>query len=461
MRFCGALVATLVFAAGAPAAGAARAHQPKPHYAVRSRAPASVQSNRPFTVAISGFASTGSRLIVVSDTRPCARSGSAEAHRTGVSDVVRRVRHRFGFRVLRFRSSASSRTQYICAYLGTLTGGLKARATTAIRVLLPTTWTVRRGVSPSGLDGISCPSASLCVAFNSTTGTVFTSTNPASGASSQWSAKVIAAHREVGSDPVLNQVSCPSSQLCAAVDVYGDVLSSRDPAAGSAARWVTQQIVPNNQDFLTGISCVSDSLCVAVGELGYVYTSHDLGDGATATWTVSNFGFAGSTKVSGFDGVSCAAPSACVGIDSLSGTVATSSNPGASSSWTFQRVSNLVDISCPTSGLCAGIDSDGHAWLTSDAFRAPSANWAAVLVAADPGLDAISCPSAQLCIATSGSSPTIWTSTDPSRLQNAGWSSSAIGIAGNFTGIACASTSFCAIVDDAGDVLSSSNPGGA
>ena len=72
------------------------------------------------------------------------------------------------------------------------------------------------------LRGVSCPSASLCVAVDDLT-SVVTSTNPTGGAGA-WTVTNVAP--AIG----LRGVSCPSVSLCVAVDDSGNVVTSTNPA---------------------------------------------------------------------------------------------------------------------------------------------------------------------------------------------------------------------------------------
>jgi hypothetical protein len=64
-------------------------------------------------------------------------------------------------------------------------------------------------------------------------------------------------------------VSCPSSGVCIAVDVAGNVVISSNPTGGAAA-WTVTDVDGYNP--LRGASCTSSGLCVAVDEEGNVVT---------------------------------------------------------------------------------------------------------------------------------------------------------------------------------------------
>ena len=96
----------------------------------------------------------------------------------------------------------------------------------------------------SRVAGVSCPSANLCVAAVTTlvggrlgpepTGAeILTSTDPTGGASA-W--KVATVGNEPGG---LDNVTCPSVSLCVAGDASGNIVTSTDPTGGASAWTVT------------------------------------------------------------------------------------------------------------------------------------------------------------------------------------------------------------------------------
>jgi hypothetical protein len=91
--------------------------------------------------------------------------------------------------------------------------------------------------SPNAFSAVSCPSTSLCVAFDQA-GNVVTSTRPTEGFSS-W--RVTNVERSAGLFG-LGAFSCPSVALCVGVDGGGNVLTSTRPAGGSGAWTVTPRV---------------------------------------------------------------------------------------------------------------------------------------------------------------------------------------------------------------------------
>jgi hypothetical protein len=132
---------------------------------------------------------------------------------------------------------------------------------------------VPRGAPHSaGITTLSCPSVSLCVAFDSE-GYLVMSSTPAVPTS--WTVVQVR-----GADSPTG-VSCPSVSLCVAVDVRG-VLSSSDPSAGAGA-WHHARVVSAADP--SAISCPSVSFCVAVDRAGAVLSSTDP-TGGSAAWHV-------------------------------------------------------------------------------------------------------------------------------------------------------------------------------
>jgi hypothetical protein len=102
-------------------------------------------------------------------------------------------------------------------------------------------WTVTELThEKSGLQSISCPSTSLCVALDSA-GDVWTSTDPTGGAN-QWSSTNITEGSPFGSEA---KVSCSSASLCVIapdrviktikmVQFEADVFASTEPTNGAS-----------------------------------------------------------------------------------------------------------------------------------------------------------------------------------------------------------------------------------
>ena len=97
-----------------------------------------------------------------------------------------------------------------------------------------------------------------------------------------------AAWRETSSpEPIqIPALSCPSVSLCVAGDFAGRILSSSDPAGGSAP-WSFAPVLSSGLTGvpISGVSCPSISLCVAID--GASVLTSTAPDGGTAAWTNS------------------------------------------------------------------------------------------------------------------------------------------------------------------------------
>ena len=310
-----------------------------------------------------------------------------------------------------------------------------------------TAWAVAN-LSGKGMGGVSCPSSGLCVATSAGLGgTIFTSTNPTGGAGA-WTGSNID-----GSNPI-NAVSCPSTALCVVVDGSGNAVTSTNPGAVTPV-WTAVNIDPGNSVF--SVSCPNTGLCVAGDGSGNVVTTTNP-TGNAASWTVSHVD--GNHLIGA---VSCAGATLCVAADD-SGNVVTSTNPtGGATAWTVAHVDGpsyfLNGISCPSSSLCVAVDSFGNV-LESTNPGGPAAAWNTnyVEVPFQAQLAAVSCPTNSLCVA-GDSSGNVVTSTNPSGGASA-WTITNVDGNNSPTGVSCPTSGFCAVADGAADVVTSTNPTG-
>ena len=347
----------------------------------------------------------------------------------------------------------------------------------------PGAWTATR----VGLSQVTCVSASLCVGVGG--GSVVTSTNPTGGAGAWTVAEVDAVHYPAD---FLSAVSCPSASLCVAFDSAGNVVTSTDPTGGAGA-WAITNVDGANP--LTGVSCPAASLCVAIDRGGNVVTSTDPTGGASAwhvvpvdTKGVFCAGFFGEVCF-GLTGISCPSASLCVAVD-LKGDVVASTDPtGGASAWHVAHVDTegvacsevygcygISAVSCASPSLCVAVDEAGNA-VTSTNPTGGSSAWHVAHV--DPGdlctpssgchgLSGVSCPSRSLCVAADVEG-SVLTSTNPTGGARA-WTTATVqgNIPGIFdtVGVSCPSPSFCLAVNGGGSaggtgtVITSTNPTG-
>jgi hypothetical protein len=228
------------------------------------------------------------------------------------------------------------------------------------------------------LTGVSCPTVDLCVAVDGN-GNVVTSNKPAGGVA-DW----IVSHVDGN---FLSAVSCPSSSLCVAVDIAGNVVTSGNPTGGSGA-WSVAHVdglscavsETGAPCYLSGVSCPTVDLCVAVDESGNVVTSTQPGGGAAA-WKVMNVNGGGLyDPYSLHTSVSCTTDRLCVGVGNDSearGFVINSTDPtGGPSAWTrtiHVGASILSSVSCPSSHLCVAVSYWGDVVVSITPGMQPAA----------------------------------------------------------------------------------------
>jgi hypothetical protein len=167
------------------------------------------------------------------------------------------------------------------------------------------------------------------------------------------------------------------------------------------------------------------------------------------------------------NGVSCPSVSFCGAVDG-NGDVASSSDPvGGRPAWSVADVSGtrtLSSVSCPAADLCVATTSYGGDVLTStDPSGGPSQWTSAHVDANELGIfngNFVSCPSRSLCVMADDSG-NIVSSTDPTGGSSA-WTSVHVdsSTAAAFSAISCPSASLCVALDDSGNVATSNDPTG-
>jgi hypothetical protein len=215
------------------------------------------------------------------------------------------------------------------------------------------TWSAPAAIDAgNGLLAISCPSNDLCVAVDNA-GQVVTSTDPSGGAGTWTPALVDTGH-------ILKAVSCPSVSFCVAVNNHGDAVSSNDPA-GASPTWTLHTGI-DSTNTLDAVSCTSASLCVATDQAGNIaHTTTPAEDTAWQTVHVED------PIYDELEGVSCPSPSLCVAVDDSGGDSLESTNPtggaadwarhGRDGRWSFIAVS-CAPVQLP---LCVAVDQGGNA----------------------------------------------------------------------------------------------------
>lgn len=293
------------------------------------------------------------------------------------------------------------------ALLETLTGG---------------TWKVVRAPAPVGassasLNGVSCTSATACVAVGSAnqSGSNRLMVDVLSGTT--WSLQHVSLPTGATSS-TLTSVSCTSATACMAVGSYNGHAGASKVLAYkvSGTTWTlsaTKNPVADSAMF-SGVSCASATSCAAVGSLQTGGISKVVAEVLSAgTWTISSIQKPVGTGGNGLAGVSCSSPSSCVAAGQVIG------GPGlplaeslSGTSWVITptpkaigaQPSQLEGVSCPSTSLCVAVGSvnelpgsalaeiwDGTGW-TIESIPVPSGATGLVLWG-------VSCPTTTMCMA--------------------------------------------------------------
>jgi hypothetical protein len=314
--------------------------------------------------------------------------------------------------------SCSSSTA--CTAVGSYVGGTGARQV-FIEDLANGAWAVVPGAEPSAtgnyLDGVSCPTATSCVAvgYYATAKTDQALVESLSGGA--WSASP--SPDEGSGYNQLNGVSCPTAASCVAVGFYSSPSGPRvliETLANGSWKLTPAPALAASSSYLESVSCPSSSMCVAVG---YYYNGRarrtlveSLANGA---WSVDSSADVGPAD-NLLDSVSCWSPTACAATGYYSagqahlGLVETLGAGG----WAVTSVpqpSTAGDypsgISCTASGSCALVGSyTSGPGATADQTLVEIVGVGAWTVAPSPSPDAggdylssVSCVALASCVA--------------------------------------------------------------
>lgn len=320
-------------------------------------------------------------------------------------------------------------------------------------------WGAPIGIDSNPIDGLDCPSISLCVAVDND-GRVLSSTDPSGGARRWRSA-------DVDGRKSLIAISCPSASVCVAVDGDGNAVTTGDPP-GPASAWTVALVDSSitepssyggGRDLLRGVSCPSVSFCVAADSVGNIVYSDDP-TGGLGAWALihvddnSDYGCAGGglTCQAPLMGVSCPTAALCTAVD-FTGSILQTTAPTGPLAWPSRPAGvggpqSLWSVSCPTTSLCAtvnGTSGDAVSWNPVAGSR---------LTTHRLPIDAfgIWCSSASLCLASGeGANGTaeLVGSTDPAAKSSV-WDVTDFG---DITAVSCPTKSVCLGADDEGQLI--------
>ena len=276
---------------------------------------------------------------------------------------------------------------------------------------------------------------------------------------------------------LLNGISCPTESLCVAVGA-GDTLAFSQAPTGGRSSWhvvnppfpvgpgITcvegEPHCPTPGGRLQAVSCASQSLCVAVTHEGFIYVSTEPTGGAAA-WSPTVVNEPGGHGATHLSSVSCPTPSFCAAVSAAQsgipgGKVLTSTNP-ASGQWQVTQLDGSLDfqgISCGTPSLCVAVAREGRIVVSTNPTGGASA-WTEVGTPGGAGdVGGVDCVETFLC-AAGNAGGNILSSTAPAG-GAATWSEANAGGSVLITGVSCPTASRCVAVDNNGDVLTSADP---
>jgi len=254
---------------------------------------------------------------------------------------------------------------------------------TDVSVASNATWTPWNGPNEqSPAEAVACPSITLCVLADgavpggggnvyrasSLGGTFLTSFTPKNG---------------------VNAISCPTTSFCVATaEGEGFIRYSTKP---SGASWTAEEI---GTGAMKGVSCLSSSFCAVVDDSGNVHI-------ATTEEHIEEFGGVGwaVTDVDGttpLRGIACSSTSSCIAVDGsnkLLNLAVAPSGEATTSGQSLKGAGELTAVTC-TGQTCAAVDDNGAVFASTN----EGVDWF-MRHGGGSGLTSVSCASASLCAA--------------------------------------------------------------
>ncbi len=303
-------------------------------------------------------------------------------------------------------------------------------------------------LASNALTDISCPSSEVCLAVDSA-GNLMSTISPL--VPSSWSTPV-SAYSTPQIRNYINSISCdPSGATCTLADANHEVVHLTP--GGTPPPWKTPFVgsaTSVGSSSLNGISCPTSTFCDAVDSFGHVYTITFPSGGYSASSQVVSI-----DKTNPLESISCPSLNLCVATDQF-GNILSSSDPqqGSNAVWTLaanvDANRSISDISCPSDNFCAAIDSAGNI-LVSSAPATGGSSWSIISGVDTTWFTSISCPISTYCVAVDGQGNS-YVSTNPTGGKSA-WTQGTVSAGLDLNAISCPTTALCVAVDSNGDVL--------
>lgn len=349
--------------------------------------------------------------------------------------------------------------------IGCAIGAIVALAALCPPMASAADWTNRQ-VGDSIMLGISCPTASRCVATGAGN-TVVSSDDPTAGAAG-WNFATVGSGEQgpyFSPSRQIRAVDCPALGFCVGVSYEGLIYTSTSPTAGAGA-WAGTDLTPEGPNIhMYGVACPAVDLCVASATGGKILTSTNPAGGAGA-WTVTQL-----DPTLNLRGISCASAALCVSVGD-EGEIVSSTQPlGGAGAWGETQLPgaaidrDLLGVGCPSAGLCV-TGNAVNTLFTSTLPTGPAGAWTPAQGKGTVQITDVDCPTVSRCVAIDNNADVL-TSTDPTGGATA-WTfqnlipyregpGDTLNPNGTF-GVSCPSTSFCAIAATRGQILTSTNP---
>jgi len=270
----------------------------------------------------------------------------------------------------------------------------------------------------SGLTGVSCSSASSCMAVGSAGWSDEGCCAGRAALIEGWSRGrwTILVNTGAEVDDPLAGVSCPSKRFCMAVGSFTPNSSGPSSSVPYVERWNggswSGRELPKPRDFssaqLNAVSCISARACVAVGTL---YGGPGAGEPLVELWSgrrwsVERFGRHGRPPGSELDAVSCASAHVCMTLGTTSKGVPVAAHWNGSS-WSPSRLATPAGLkvsggagglSCASTRACTTVGTVVGRGPVAEGWNGRRWSLQTIPLPA-AGVGAVSCPSARACLA--------------------------------------------------------------
>lgn len=236
-----------------------------------------------------------------------------------------------------------------------------------------TSWSRQTTPNPEGevsfvrLSGVSCPSTESCEAVGSYEGRHGTVSFAEHWNGSAWSLQTTP-NLEPASYVALMKISCSSASACTAVGYYING-GSQTPLVEkwNGTSWSVQSVpLPGGieSSYLGGISCTSSTMCVAVGYYRYEESDKDL----IESWDGEKWIVDSAPEGSSWSDVSCSSAAECTAVGNEEGGTVTAAR-WKGSTWTSESVplpagaergdESLDGVVCVSSTSCTAVGAYG------------------------------------------------------------------------------------------------------